>query len=46
VGHPVRRLRRVRFGPLRLTDLKPGEWRELSLSEVRALRRAAGLPAE
>jgi len=46
VGHPVRRLRRVRFGPLRLQDLKPGEWRELSGGEVRALRRAAGLSAE
>lgn len=43
VGHPVRRLRRVRFGPLRLSDLDAGRWRELSPEEVRSLRRAAGL---
>ena len=46
VGHPVRRLRRVRFGPLRLEDLKPGDWRELSAPEVRVLRRVAGLPPD
>ncbi len=44
VGHPVRRLRRVRFGPLRLGDLDPGQWRELSAEEVRVLRRVAGVP--
>lgn len=44
VGHPVRRLRRVRFGPLRLGDLDPGQWRELSAEEIRVLRRAAGVP--
>lgn len=43
VGHPVRRLRRVRFGPLELGDLAVGQWRELSPEEVRILRRAAGL---
>ena len=42
VGHPVRLLRRVRFGPLRLDGLKPGEHRRLSAVEVQALRRAAG----
>lgn len=42
VGHPVRRLKRVRFGPLRLGDLPRGSWRELEPDEVRALRRAAG----
>ena len=40
VGHRVRRLRRVAFGPLRLGDLQPGEWRELDASEVAALRQA------
>lgn len=38
VGHPVLRLRRVRFGPVSLGDMKPGEWRDLSNKEMRALR--------
>jgi 23S rRNA pseudouridine2605 synthase len=38
LGHPVEYLRRVRLGPLRLGDLKPGQWRYLSTSEVRLLR--------
>ena len=37
VGHPVRRLVRVRIGPLTDRRLKPGEWRELSTDEVRRL---------
>ncbi len=37
VGHPVRRLIRVRFGPLHLGDLEPGQWRYLTESEVEAL---------
>jgi 23S rRNA pseudouridine2605 synthase len=41
VGHPVVRLVRVRIGPLRDAGLAPGEWRELSLEEVRQLERAA-----
>lgn len=41
VGHPVRRLRRVAFGPQRLTGVAPGEWRELEPGEIRALKRAA-----
>ena len=41
VGHPVRALQRVRFGPLRLGDLAPGEHRRLSAAEVERLRRAA-----
>ncbi len=40
IGHEVHRLRRVRFGPLRLGDLKPGEWRELTPAEIRELRDA------
>jgi 23S rRNA pseudouridine2605 synthase len=43
VGHPTRRLRRIRFGPLELGELEPGSWRDLTPGEVRALRRAAGL---
>jgi 23S rRNA pseudouridine2605 synthase len=45
VGHPVRRLSRVAFGPLRLGDLAEGHVRRLSPAEVQRLRDAAGRPA-
>lgn len=41
VGHPVVRLVRVRVGPLRDTSLAPGEWRELTVKEIRKLEQAA-----
>lgn len=41
VGHPVRKLRRVQMGPLRLKGLAVGEWRELTPGELGSLRRAA-----
>jgi 23S rRNA pseudouridine2605 synthase len=40
LGLPVRRLIRVRIGPLRVGGLKPGEWRVLDEREVEQLRRA------
>jgi 23S rRNA pseudouridine2605 synthase len=40
---PVRRLVRVRVGPIRLGKLRPGDVRELEPEDVRALNRAAGL---
>jgi 23S rRNA pseudouridine2605 synthase len=40
VGHPVVRLVRTRIGPIADRKLRPGEWRELSIDEVRALERA------
>ena len=40
IGHPVRRLRRTRLGPIGLRDLRPGAARELTPAEVGALRRA------
>ena len=40
IGHKVRDLTRVRFGPLLLGDLKPGQSRMLSPREVHALRNA------
>jgi 23S rRNA pseudouridine2605 synthase len=43
VGLPVRRLVRVRFGPIRLGRMPAGETRELLPAEVRALYRVAGL---
>jgi pseudouridine synthase len=39
IGHPVRRLIRLRLGPLSLGRLKAGEWRELSPREVRELKK-------
>ncbi len=40
VGHPVKKLRRVQLGPLKLTGLQPGQWRDLTPAEVAALKRA------
>ena len=40
VGHPVLRLTRVRFGPLALGDLRPGQARQLSPAEMAALASA------
>ena len=42
VGLPVRRLIRVRVGPVRLGQMRAGEVRDLSPDEVRSLYRAAG----
>jgi 23S rRNA pseudouridine2605 synthase len=45
VGFPVQRLVRVRIGPLRDSSLAPGEWRELTLDEVRqVVESVAGMP--
>ena len=41
-GHPVRRLKRLSHGPVRLGRLAPGAWRRLSAEEVAALHRLAG----
>jgi 23S rRNA pseudouridine2605 synthase len=41
VGLPVRRLVRVRIGPIADRRLAPGQWRPLEQEEVRALERAA-----
>jgi 23S rRNA pseudouridine2605 synthase len=40
VGHPVVRLVRTRIGPIVDRSLKPGAWRALTTTEVRALERA------
>lgn len=37
IGHPVLRLARIAIGSLRDRDLKPGEWRHLTIDEVRGL---------
>lgn len=38
LGHPVRSLRRIAFGPIALGTLRPGAWRHLGAREVQALR--------
>ena len=43
LGHPVKRLKRLAIGPLKLKGLRPGQWRDLDREELRRLRRAAHL---
>ena len=43
VGHPVQRLVRTHFGPIRLGSLRPGTTRALTTHEVMDLYRAVGL---
>lgn len=43
LGHPVRRLERVRIGPIKLGHLKPGKWRRLNPVEVEQLKRSVKL---
>ncbi len=45
VGYPTLRLVRVALGPLELTGLAPGEWRELSKDEVAVLQELANTAA-
>lgn len=40
IGHPVLRLVRTRVGPITDRSLRPGDWRELSTAERRALTEA------
>jgi len=40
VDHPVKKLRRVQLGPLRLTGLRSGQWRDLLPTELKALKQA------
>ena len=44
VGYPTLRLVRVAIGPLKLGNLRPGEWRDLTDRELRDLWRMAGGP--
>ncbi len=43
VGHPVKRLTRIRIGPLTDKGLRVGQVRELTPAEVRSLKRAVQL---
>ncbi len=40
IGHPVLRLVRTRIGPISDRSLRPGDWRELSTGERKALTEA------
>ena len=41
VGHSVRRLTRVRMGPITLGELRPGQWRDLTPRELDKLKATA-----
>ena len=43
LGLSIESLVRVSFGPVRLGNLPPGEWRELTLGEIDSLRAAVGM---
>ena len=43
IGHPVLRLVRTRIATLHDSTLGPGDWRELTVQEVRALERGVQL---
>ena len=43
VGHPVRDLQRLAFGPIRLGRLREGGWRKLREVEIDSLLSAAGM---
>ncbi len=42
-GHRVTRLKRVAIGPVRLGNLKPGQWRDMTKEELKSLHKALGL---
>ncbi len=46
MGAKVERLARVAYGPVRLDDLKPGEWRPLTPQEEKGIYRAIGMTGE
>jgi len=41
LGHPVKKMRRTSFGPLKLKGLAVGEWRDLTSREIDMLTRAS-----
>ncbi|MBM4328797.1 MAG: rRNA pseudouridine synthase [Deltaproteobacteria bacterium] len=41
INHPVRKLRRIRFGPLTLGKLPVGEWRPLTNAEIAKIKSLA-----
>lgn len=45
-GLPVKKITRISYGPVRLTALPLGNWRELTRPEVNAIKKAARLARE
>ncbi|MBN2412066.1 rRNA pseudouridine synthase [candidate division KSB1 bacterium] len=43
LGYEVKALKRVQYGPLILRNLDRGHWRNLTMSEIKQLKQAAGL---
>lgn len=43
IDHPVKRLKRIRFGPLRVDQVASGHWRRLRTGELAALYKSVGL---
>jgi 23S rRNA pseudouridine2605 synthase len=43
LGLPVDKLVRVRIGPVKLGDLEPGAWRDVTRTEMGVLERVAGI---
>lgn len=46
VGFPVKSLKRVRIGPLKIRGMRPGECRLLGKEELNELRELVGLPLQ
>jgi 23S rRNA pseudouridine2605 synthase len=46
MGAKVERLARVSYGPVRLGELRPGEWRPLTPAEERSIYQAIGMKPE
>lgn len=48
LGYEVERLARIRLGPLKIGEMRPGEWRLLTAKEIATLKAPAelGLPKE
>ena len=46
VGHPVLKIRRIAYGPVRLGKMRPGEFRLLGPDEIRRIYHDAGLDKE
>ncbi len=46
VDHPVMKLKRTRYGPIRLGNLKPGFYRDLTPTEMEKLQRLGSLSPE
>ena len=44
VGHPVSKLRRVALGPVTTRGLEPGQFRQLTIREIKALSGRAAAP--